>query len=244
VGGNYAVHGGVLPLLFDSVFGMVIHAAGRPISRTAFLHVDYRKVTPIDTPLTARGWVRESEVERRLSTRNCATLNRTARRSERADDPTAAWPAMTSPALRRLSTPRAAAVAGVLFALLFGTVLILVRTTLPEHAEYGTQWADSGRDKLKLAAVLMPFAASPFCGSSVSCATASAALRTSFHIGFPGQRLALPCDDVFGDGGRRRVSSSHAFTQDAAAHAEVVAFGQILLLTLTKTYAFGWRRSL
>ena len=61
VGGNYAVHGGVLPLLFDSVFGMVIHAAGRPISRTAFLHVDYRNVTPIDTVLTARGWVREAE---------------------------------------------------------------------------------------------------------------------------------------------------------------------------------------
>jgi acyl-coenzyme A thioesterase PaaI-like protein len=61
VGGNNAVHGGVLPLLFDSVFGMVIHGAGRPISRTGFLHVDYRKVTPIDTPLTARGWIRETE---------------------------------------------------------------------------------------------------------------------------------------------------------------------------------------
>lgn len=61
VGGNNAVHGGVLPLLFDSVFGMVIHAAGRPISRTGFLHVDYRKVTPIDTQLTARGWIRETE---------------------------------------------------------------------------------------------------------------------------------------------------------------------------------------
>lgn len=61
VGGNGAVHGGVLPLLFDSVFGMVIHAAGRPVSRTAFLHVDYRAVTPIDQTLTARGWVRESE---------------------------------------------------------------------------------------------------------------------------------------------------------------------------------------
>lgn len=61
VGGNSAVHGGVLPLLFDSMFGMVIHAAGRPISRTAFLHVDYRRVTPIDTVLTARGWVREAE---------------------------------------------------------------------------------------------------------------------------------------------------------------------------------------
>jgi acyl-coenzyme A thioesterase PaaI-like protein len=61
VGGNYAVHGGVLPLLFDSVFGMVIHAAGRPISRTAYLHVEYRKVTPINTTLTARGWIREAE---------------------------------------------------------------------------------------------------------------------------------------------------------------------------------------
>jgi acyl-coenzyme A thioesterase PaaI-like protein len=61
VGGNYAVHGGVLPLLFDSVFGMVIHAAGRPISRTAFLHVDYRKVTPIDTPLSALGRVAKTE---------------------------------------------------------------------------------------------------------------------------------------------------------------------------------------
>jgi acyl-coenzyme A thioesterase PaaI-like protein len=61
VGGNDAVHGGVLPLLFDSVFGMVIHAAGRPISRTAFLHIDYRKVTPIDTPLTARGRVTSAQ---------------------------------------------------------------------------------------------------------------------------------------------------------------------------------------
>ena len=61
VGGNHAVHGGVLPLLFDSVFGMIIHATGRPISRTAFLHVDYRNVTPIDTDLRARGWLREAE---------------------------------------------------------------------------------------------------------------------------------------------------------------------------------------
>ena len=61
VGGNHAVHGGVLPLLFDHVFGMVSHAAGRPISRTAFLHVDYRNVTPIDTPLLVRGRVTSIE---------------------------------------------------------------------------------------------------------------------------------------------------------------------------------------
>jgi len=61
VGGNHAVHGGVLPLLFDHIFGMVSHAAGRPISRTAFLHVDYRKVTPIDAPLAMRGRVTSIE---------------------------------------------------------------------------------------------------------------------------------------------------------------------------------------
>lgn len=57
VGGNYAVHGGVLPLLFDHLCGMVVHATQRPISRTAYLKVDYRKVTPIDTPLVVRGRV-------------------------------------------------------------------------------------------------------------------------------------------------------------------------------------------
>ncbi len=61
VGGNHAVHGGVLPLLFDHIFGMISHAAGRPISRTAFLHVDYRKITPIDAPLVIRGRVTSIE---------------------------------------------------------------------------------------------------------------------------------------------------------------------------------------
>lgn len=61
VGGNHAVHGGVLPLVFDHLFGMISHAAGRPISRTAFLHVDYRKVTPVDAPLVMRGRVTRAE---------------------------------------------------------------------------------------------------------------------------------------------------------------------------------------
>jgi acyl-coenzyme A thioesterase PaaI-like protein len=57
VGGNMAVHGGVIPLFYDWHFGMIVSAAGRPISRTAYLHVDYRAVTPIDTPLISRGRV-------------------------------------------------------------------------------------------------------------------------------------------------------------------------------------------
>ncbi|RDI66446.1 acyl-coenzyme A thioesterase PaaI-like protein [Nocardia pseudobrasiliensis] len=57
LGGNGAVHGGVLPLLFDDLFGALVHYAGRPISRTAFLHVNYRKITPLEVPLVVEGTV-------------------------------------------------------------------------------------------------------------------------------------------------------------------------------------------
>lgn len=57
VGGNDAVHGGVIPLFYDWHFGMVVSAAGRPDSRTAYLHVDYRRVTPIEAPLESRAWI-------------------------------------------------------------------------------------------------------------------------------------------------------------------------------------------
>ena len=55
VGANNAVHGGVIPLFFDWHFAMIVSTAGRPISRTAYLHVDYRKITPIDEPLISEG---------------------------------------------------------------------------------------------------------------------------------------------------------------------------------------------
>jgi acyl-coenzyme A thioesterase PaaI-like protein len=51
LGGNGAVHGGALPLLFDDVLGRLVNSCGRPVSRTASLHVDFRAVTPIGRPL-------------------------------------------------------------------------------------------------------------------------------------------------------------------------------------------------
>jgi acyl-coenzyme A thioesterase PaaI-like protein len=57
VGGNGAVHGGVIPLFYDWHFGMVVSAAGRPDSRTAYLHVEYRRVTPTDEVLQSRAWI-------------------------------------------------------------------------------------------------------------------------------------------------------------------------------------------
>ena len=46
---------------------MIVSAAGRPISRTAYLHVDYRKITPIDEPLGRAGVSTRSTDGRRSS---------------------------------------------------------------------------------------------------------------------------------------------------------------------------------
>jgi acyl-coenzyme A thioesterase PaaI-like protein len=55
VGGNNAVHGGMIPLFYDWLLGMVVSTAGIRPTRTAYLHVDYRSITPIDEPLGAHG---------------------------------------------------------------------------------------------------------------------------------------------------------------------------------------------
>ncbi|WP_406814685.1 PaaI family thioesterase [Mycobacterium sp. M23085] len=57
IGGNRAVHGGMIPLFYDWLFGMVVTTADIRPTRTAYLHVDFRSVTPIDQPLTAQGHI-------------------------------------------------------------------------------------------------------------------------------------------------------------------------------------------
>jgi acyl-coenzyme A thioesterase PaaI-like protein len=60
--GTYAtVHGGVLPMLFDLVFGMAIHAAALPFSRTARMEINYRQRVPISTTVTAHGRISRTD---------------------------------------------------------------------------------------------------------------------------------------------------------------------------------------
>jgi hypothetical protein len=47
LGGGGAVHGGMLPLLFDDVLGRLANMADRPVARTAYLKVDYRAITRV-----------------------------------------------------------------------------------------------------------------------------------------------------------------------------------------------------
>ncbi|HYR14362.1 MAG TPA: PaaI family thioesterase [Mycobacterium sp.] len=52
LGRNGAVHGGCIAQLFDSLLGYTAFRLTRSLyQRTAFLHVDYRKIVPIETEL-------------------------------------------------------------------------------------------------------------------------------------------------------------------------------------------------
>ena len=62
-----SVHGGMIPLLYDWLLGMTVTAANIRPTRTAFLHVDYRKITPINEPLEARGTITEIDGRKAFS---------------------------------------------------------------------------------------------------------------------------------------------------------------------------------
>ena len=52
LGRNGAAHGGAIGLLFDSVLGFTSAVlTGRRFQRTAYLHIDYRAIVPVETKL-------------------------------------------------------------------------------------------------------------------------------------------------------------------------------------------------
>jgi acyl-coenzyme A thioesterase PaaI-like protein len=67
LGSNGAVHGGAVPLLFDEVLGRLANT-GRRRARTAYLHVNYRKITPIDVELRVDAKVDRVEDRKRFLT--------------------------------------------------------------------------------------------------------------------------------------------------------------------------------
>jgi len=62
----------------------------------------------------------------------------------------------------RLRTPRSAAVAGILFALLYGAGQLLVRVSVPSDASTDHNWLRSGRSTIEVALALVPFAGIAF----------------------------------------------------------------------------------
>jgi acyl-coenzyme A thioesterase PaaI-like protein len=66
LGGNGAVHGGALPLLFDDLMGRLANTGDRGPSRTAFLNLDYRSITPIEEELRVTAWFAAEQGRKRF----------------------------------------------------------------------------------------------------------------------------------------------------------------------------------
>ena len=139
--------------------------------------------------------------------------------------------------LQRLKTPRAAAVAGVLFALIFGTVLVLIRLALPDGAEHGTQWANGHADMIRIATVLMPFAGITFLWFIGVVRDGFGVLEDKFFSSvFLGSGL-LFLAMMFAAAAVGKGLAAGKRAGDAAPSAELAAFGQTMVTTLSNTYA-------
>jgi hypothetical protein len=129
-------------------------------------------------------------------------------------------------------------VAGVLFALLFGATLILIRVKMPEGVGDSAEWLDSQKDGISTATKLMPFAGITFL----------------WFIGVVRDNLGRYEDRFFasvllGSGllflAMMFVSTAvaaglvgiNAGVTDPAAHVEVIAFGKMIVVSAAKTYA-------
>jgi hypothetical protein len=137
-----------------------------------------------------------------------------------------------------LTTPRAAALAGVLFALLFGTAIYLIRSSLPEGAQPGSQWIETGNDKIRLASQLMPFAGIAFLWFIGVVRANLGRYEDKFFStvtlgsGLLFLAMVFACSAV----GAALAESRHYLGGDMAGSG-VGVFGQMLLLKLSKTYA-------
>lgn len=144
-----------------------------------------------------------------------------------------------NPALRQLTTPRAAALAGVNFALLFGAILILIRVRMPDGTlPAATAGVSSRHDAIDAATVLMPFAGISFLWFMGVVRDGFGRYEDRFFVTvFLGSGLlfvAMMFVSTAVAGGLVAINNGPS---DSAAHAEIVEFGKMVVLSTSRTYA-------
>ena len=139
--------------------------------------------------------------------------------------------------MKALTTPRAAAVSGVLFAVLFATAIVLIRSSLPEGAEPGSQWLTEGNTKIRVAAELMPFAGISFLWFIGTVRAGMGELEDRFFatVTFGSGLLFLAMMFASSAVGGALSATNSALGESIAGNG-VGVFGQMMLLHLSKTY--------
>jgi hypothetical protein len=142
------------------------------------------------------------------------------------------------PSLHQLTTPRAAAVAGVLFALLFGATLILIRVKMPEGVGDSAEWLDSQKDGISTATKLMPFAGITFLWFIGVVRDNLGRYEDRFFASvLLGSGLLFLAMMFVSTAVAGALVATDTGVTDAAAHVAVLVFGKMIVVSAAKTYA-------
>ena len=128
--------------------------------------------------------------------------------------------------------------AGVLFALLFGATLILIRVKMPEGLGDSTEWLDSERGGILTATRLMPFAGITFLWFIGVVRDGFGRYEDRFFAPvFLGSGLLFLAMMFVSTAVAAALVATNAGVTDPAAHVEVIAFGKMIVVSAAKTYA-------
>jgi hypothetical protein len=127
-------------------------------------------------------------------------------------------------------------VAGVLFALLMGATLTLIRIKMPEGLGDSTRWLDSERGAILTPAELMPFAGISFLWFIAVVRDGFGSYQDRFFATvFLGSGLLFLAMMFVSTAVAAALVASNTGVTDPGAHAEVVAFGKRIVVSATKT---------
>jgi hypothetical protein len=143
------------------------------------------------------------------------------------------------PARRPMSSPRAAALAGVLFALLFAAALVLLRTSLPDQPTIPADWPDeAAATRLRIALSMLPFSGIAFLWFMGVVRDrfkeTEDQLFSSVFIGSGLLFLAMVFVSAAIAGG---LLASVSFVTDEQSRIEVSGFGRAVMLQVSNVYA-------
>ena len=140
--------------------------------------------------------------------------------------------------MRRLTTPRAAALAGVVFAVLFGTTVFLIRTNMPEGVQDSTRWLNTQHSGIATATALMPFAGISFLWFIGVVRDGFGRFEDRFFASvFLGSGLLVLAMTFVAAAVAAGLVACNTGVIDPPANAEVIDFSKFVVLAAIKTYA-------
>jgi len=129
-------------------------------------------------------------------------------------------------------------VAGILFALLFGATLILIRAKMPEGLGNSAEWVDSRKGGISAATKLMPFAGITFLWFIGVVRDNLGRYEDRFFASvLLGSGLLFLAMMFVSTAVAGALVATDAGIIDPGAHVAVIAFGKMIVVSAAKTYA-------